>query len=523
MPRRRSTATRETTLVPHRTPQLAQLLKAADTCKLVPLKRFLAAGGLPDTLVNVNGGGGRSSLFPLLFLAIAGLRFDKEVEGSLEALLDAGANIAAICPDPSGGPAQSTVLMTACELDRNEPLITLLQRGADPCQQAPVSGATALHIAAKHGMLDKCQLLIEADERTLTLLDHGGRLPLHYAVVGGHVHVIELLRTQYGADVRRADHNGNTLLHLIAAHDQYHEAVLIHLLKCGLNANALNSERASPVYQCASVGNSAAVAVLLEHGADPLLEAKTGDNALFIGCRNGHTGVVKVLLRSGMSVSATGNAIFTPTPLMAAAVHGQVEVAKLLLKRGADVNQRGHQGNTALHLVASKGRPAIVSLLLEYGAAINARDDNGYEPLVHAAMGGDVPFVQLFIDAGANVGAVSVGGASMLHAAADNDHPAHPEVLKLLLEHGGATVHLNRLADACECCGRRTPLMLCTQPAQVKLLLSAGADAHKTTDTGNTCLHVAAVHKLAAPVLCLLIKAGVALRALNDDGMTAAQ
>eukprot|EP00953_Heterococcus_sp_UTEX-ZZ885_P022620 12503-Heterococcus_DN1.PRE.1 len=132
MPRRRSTATRETTLVPHRTPQLAQLLKAADTCKLVPLKRFLAAGGLPDTLVNVNGGGGRSSLFPLLFLAIAGLRFDKEVEGSLEALLDAGANIAAICPDPSGGPAQSTVLMTACELDRNDPLITLLQRGADP-------------------------------------------------------------------------------------------------------------------------------------------------------------------------------------------------------------------------------------------------------------------------------------------------------------------------------------------------------------------------------------------------------
>jgi Ankyrin repeats (3 copies) len=212
--------------VPHRTPQLAQLLKAADTCKLVPLKRFLAAGGLPNTLVKVNKAG-RSTMFPLLFIAIAGLEFDKAVEGSLEALLDAGANIAAICPDPKGEPAQSTVLMTACELSSNAPLITLLQRGADPCQQTPAAGVTALHIAAMHGMLDKSKLLIEADERTLTLRDHGGCLPLDYAVGGGYVPVVIMLHKQYGADVHRADHRGNTLLHMIAARDQYQEAVLI--------------------------------------------------------------------------------------------------------------------------------------------------------------------------------------------------------------------------------------------------------------------------------------------------------
>jgi uncharacterized protein len=314
-----------------------------------------------------------------------------------------------------------------------------------------------------------------------------------------------------------------THLHMIAAHDQYYEAVLAYLLQCGLNVNALNSERASPVFQCAYVGNSAAVEMLLDNGADPTLEAKTGDNALFIACRMGHTGVVEVLLRRGMSVSAKGDAMFNASPLMAAVAHGQVAVAKLLLKRGANVKERGHQGTTALHLAASKGRPAIVSLLLDKGAAISARDDNGFEPLQYAALSGDVPFVQLFINAGANVAAVSVGGASMLHAAAENDHPAHPEVLKLLLEHGGAAAHLNRLAPNCECCGALTPLMLCKRPAQVKLMLSAGADAHKTTDTGNTCLHVAAAHSYPAPVLCLLIKAGVDLSAMNADGMTEAQ
>jgi ankyrin repeat protein len=478
MLRQISTATQESTLVPHRTPQLAQLLKAADTCKLVPLKRFLAAGGLPDTLVEVVREG-HSALVPLLFMAIMRVAVDREVKGSLEVLLDAGADIGGIYSDATGKPGYSTALMTACELNSNGPLITLLERGADPCQQTPAGGVTALHIAAMHGMLGKCKLLIEADERTLTLRDHSERLPLNFAVAGGHVSAVELLHKQYGADVHTADHTGNTLLHLSADRDQYNEAVLAYLLECGLNVNPLNSERESPVYLCALTGNRAAAEMLLEHGADPLLEDDTGDNALIVACRHGHTGVVRVLLRSGMSASAKSSATFNPTPLIAAAAHGQVAVAKLLLQRGADVNQRGYEGNTALHVAALKSSPAIVSLLLEHGAAINARSDNGFEPLVHAALSGDVPFVQLFLDAGANVGAVSTDSTTVLHAAADNDHPARPKMLKLLLEHGGATAHLNKLAFTCVCCGRCTPLMVCKQPAQGKLLLSAGADAHK--------------------------------------------
>jgi hypothetical protein len=50
MPRRRH-ATAETALVPHRSPDLAALLDEAKTCELAPLRRFLAAGGHPDTLV----------------------------------------------------------------------------------------------------------------------------------------------------------------------------------------------------------------------------------------------------------------------------------------------------------------------------------------------------------------------------------------------------------------------------------------------------------------------------------------
>jgi ankyrin repeat protein len=65
--------------------------------------------------------------------------------------------------------------------------------------------------------------------------------------------------------------------------------------------------------------------------------------------------------------------------------------------------------------------------------------------------------------------------------------------------------------------------MMCSEPAVLKQLLSAGADVHKTTAADDTCLHVAAKHKYTAAILCLFIKAGVDLRAVNSDGLTAAQ
>jgi hypothetical protein len=69
MPRKRATKP-VTTLVPHRSPQLAELLEAANTCKIEPVRRFLAAGGLPDTLVALRFADGTSVMCPLTFKAI---------------------------------------------------------------------------------------------------------------------------------------------------------------------------------------------------------------------------------------------------------------------------------------------------------------------------------------------------------------------------------------------------------------------------------------------------------------------
>jgi ankyrin repeat protein len=55
------------------------------------------------------------------------------------------------------------------------------------------------------------------------------------------------------------------------------------------------------------------------------------------------------------------------------------------------------------------------------------------------------------------------------------------------------------------------------------VILAVGADVRVTTNNGDTCLHVAARHNYKAPVICLLIKAGADLHAVNSSGKTAAQ
>ncbi len=70
------------------------------------------------------------------------------------------------------------------------------------------------------------------------------------------------------------------------------------------------------------------------------------------------------------------------TALMYAALHGELKTMKLLLERGAQVNQPGW---TALHYAASAGQLSAVQLLLEHHAYIDAASANGTTPTMMAA------------------------------------------------------------------------------------------------------------------------------------------
>lgn len=72
------------------------------------------------------------------------------------------------------------------------------------------------------------------------------------------------------------------------------------------------------------------------------------------------------------------------TPLLSAASRGHVEIATLLIERGANLHAVNHAGMTALMRAAFEGRTELVALFLERGVPVNQADRIGASALMHA-------------------------------------------------------------------------------------------------------------------------------------------
>lgn len=103
-----------------------------------------------------------------------------------------------------------------------------------------------------------------------------------------------------------------------------------------------------------------------------------GETQLHVACISGNVEAVEKLLVAGHSTQVRDH--FGWTPLHEAANHGHIEVAKLLLQHGADVNDPGSlmcQGVTPLHDAASCGNTSMMQLLIEHGANVELKANEG--------------------------------------------------------------------------------------------------------------------------------------------------
>lgn len=100
-----------------------------------------------------------------------------------------------------------------------------------------------------------------------------------------------------------------------------------------------------------------------------------------------------MLSRGPGSYGLSGGAVAAPVPPATAALSARrlgrgpclPQMARMLLKRGCDVNSTSSTGNTALHVAAMRNRLDCVMALLTYGANADARGEHGNTPL-HLAM-----------------------------------------------------------------------------------------------------------------------------------------
>jgi ankyrin repeat protein len=144
--------------------------------------------------------------------------------------------------------------------------------------------------------------------------------------------------------------------------------------------------------------NAEAVTALLQRGFDPDSPSPQGQPALMLAMQKSSRKVAEVL----MEWKTTNLSIHNPkmeTPLMLAAITNQLDWAKKLIERGADVNQKGW---TPLHYAATKGNIEIMRLLIENHAYLDAESPNGTTPLMMAARYGQEDSVQLLLGARAD-------------------------------------------------------------------------------------------------------------------------
>lgn len=131
------------------------------------------------------------------------------------------------------------------------------------------------------------------------------------------------------------------------------------------------------------------------------LQAKDaeGNTSLALASREGHAGIVTLLLDKGADLTATNAQGYTA--LDQATSLDRSDVVKLLAGRGGDVNHVIANGQTPLHVAAFGGHLEMAKTLLESGADINAKDSQGRTALSIAEMLGNVGLAKLLKDAGA--------------------------------------------------------------------------------------------------------------------------
>lgn len=137
---------------------------------------------------------------------------------------------------------------------------------------------------------------------------------------------------------------------------------------------------------------------LLVRGLSSNLVDPVKGPAIVIGAQAKAWRAVGALLDSRLTELEARNAA-GETVLMYAALHGDIELIRLLLKRGAQVNMSGW---TPLHYAAVSGRTEVLALLLEHHAYIDAPSANGTTPLMMAAREGQMPAVRLLVGEGAD-------------------------------------------------------------------------------------------------------------------------
>ncbi|XP_059042931.1 85/88 kDa calcium-independent phospholipase A2 isoform X2 [Mustela lutreola] len=235
-------------------------------------------------------------------------------------------------------------------------------------------GCTPLHLACRKGDGEILVELVQYCHAQMDVTDNNGETAFHYAVQGDNAQVLQLLGKNASAGLNRVNNQGQTPLHL-ACQMGKQEMVRL-LLLCNARCNVMGST-GYPIHTAMKFSHKGCAEMIISmdsnqihskdprYGASPLHWAKTAEMA-------------RMLLKRGCDVnstSSTGN-----TALHVAVMRNRFDCVMALLTYGANADARGEHGNTPLHLAMSKDNVEMIKALIVFGAEVDTPNDSGETP-----------------------------------------------------------------------------------------------------------------------------------------------
>uniref|UniRef100_A0A8C8DTE0 Poly [ADP-ribose] polymerase n=1 Tax=Oryzias sinensis TaxID=183150 RepID=A0A8C8DTE0_9TELE len=412
--------------------------------------------------------------------------------------------------------------------------IVLLQHGADP-NIRNTDGKSALDLAEPSakavltGEYKKDELLEAArsgnEEKLMALLtplnvnchasDGRKSTPLHLAAGYNRVRIVQLL-LQHGADVHAKDKGGLVPLHNACSYGHYEVTEL--LLKHGACVNAMDLWQFTPLHEAASKNRVEVCSLLLSHGADPTLLNCHSKSSVDMAPTpelkerltyefKGHS-LLQAAREADMAKAKKTLALeiinFKHPHTHETALHCAVasphpkrkQVTELLLRKGANVNEKNKDFMTPLHVAAERAHNDIMEVLQKHGAKVNALDTLGQTALHRAALAGHLQTCRLLLGYGADASLVSLQGFTAAQMGNEAVQQILNGTLSLMMVGGGVRSAYELCTSNVNCRdleGRHsTPLHFAAgynRVSVVEYLLHHGADVHAKDKGGLVPLH----------------------------------
>ena len=229
-------------------------------------------------------------------------------------------------------------------------LTNITSDGVDLRAQDSVQGSMAIHFACENGAISVVDFLLQKDPQMLEMVNSLNETCLIRAIVGSQLEMVRFLLANRSANVEKRGNAERTPLMYASSRGEL--AIVRALLNYSAEINATDWPRGNMAHiLAAAFGHIETVDFLLDLRPD-LLEAKTALN---------------------------------DTAMNSAASGGSVEMVKALLRRGANVENRGYRGTTPLLRASGNGRMEVVRFLYLWGVNTSAVTDEDGDNALHLA------------------------------------------------------------------------------------------------------------------------------------------